>query len=316
MRLSLFISVFVHAALLVALLVTADFERPTFHASGAPPKSLQVRTLKAKDFERELRDALETKDTQIVSGDEQTRTDTPGERRGKTLYSRTNNRADFETRAARVGKFKNVLKEGLPDARAPSKPQRAAAPEPKPVESPIAKLFKITPRDMPTPAPGESTGRLRAPASVGPTGEGHSASEDYIRDVAIGANTLLNTREYRFYGFYERIREKLSPRWRENLEGVFDRLFRERRHLSNAEQTTQVQIRLGADGTLVAVRVIGSSGLEELDKAATDAFVKASPFPNPPTEMMSAGLVQLQWDFVVVADENAGMRVQMRRSAW
>ena len=286
--------------------------------------SLQVRTLSPKDFQKELKDALEEDEKQIVAGDDQVRSDEAGQRKGRTLLSKHNQRVDAETRATRIGKFKNVLKEGVADEAKPSvaraKPSVARA---NPSVTQAKKLFELTPNTRDEEwkfAENRNTGRLRAPASVTPTvnsGEGFSASEDYIKDVAIGANTLLNTQEYRFYGFYERIREKLSYQWQRNLDSAFQQIINSKRNLTAGEQITRVQVKLTASGELNSVRIIGSSGFEELDLAATEAFQKAAPFPNPPHEMMKAGdNLQIHWDFVVLADENSGVRVRVQQGAW
>jgi len=47
------------------------------------------------------------------------------------------------------------------------------------------------------------------------------------------------------------------------------------------------------------VRIIGTSGIKELDDAAIESFNEAGPFPNPPKGMIRNGRVTLEWGFVV-----------------
>lgn len=318
-------SAFLHLLLLAfwLLVPSAPHEVVVWNAQApTKPESLEVRTLSEKQFQSELKDALEETEAQVVAGDDQLKTEKAGERKGKTLLSKHNQQVDEETQAARLGKYKNNLKEGAREAGGGQTAGGDDVPPPKPE---IAKLFEL-PRDAkdiePTTALTRNTGRLRSPASIDPApgdkkGEGLSATEDYLKDVAVGANTLLNTKEFRFYGFYERIREKLSYRWRQNLDVAFKKIISERRNLGAGEQTTQVHVKMGPLGQVVSVRVTGSSGYEELDEAALVAFREAGPFPNPPAEMLDAQKnVTIRWDFVVLGDDSAGPRVQVRQRTW
>lgn len=293
-----------------------------WNASGqARPESLTVRTLSEKEFRNELKDALEETEAQVVSGDDQLKSERAGIRKGKMLLSKHNQQVDEETQSARLGKFKNNLKEGAREAGSGQSPQNDVPP----AKPEIAKLFELprSEKDLEAMAAHtRNTGRLRGPASIEPgpgdkKGEGFSSTEDYLKDVAVGANTLLNTKEFRFYGFYERIREKLSYRWRQNLDVAFKKIISERRNIGAGEQTTQVHVKMGPAGEVRSVRVIGSSGYEELDEAALVAFRQAGPFPNPPAEMLDAQKnVTIRWDFVVLGDESSGVRVQVRQRTW
>jgi protein TonB len=52
-------------------------------------------------------------------------------------------------------------------------------------------------------------------------------------------------------------------------------------------------------GEIVHVKVIGTSGVRELDEAAVESFNKAGPFPNPPQGMLKNGVATIEWGFVV-----------------
>jgi protein TonB len=148
----------------------------------------------------------------------------------------------------------------------------------------------------------------RNPASLG------SATEDYLENVAVGSETILNAAEYKFYGFYERIREKLSYRWNQELRRQFESWFAQGRAVSGT-RTTQLEVLMSAAGHIEAIRVLGSAGIEALDRAAIVAFQKAGPYPNPPKALVEEGQgkVKVRWDFVVVADAHQGVRVDIIR---
>ena len=145
-------------------------------------------------------------------------------------------------------------------------------------------------------------------------GEGYSASDDYLENVAVGTQTLLNAKEYKFYGFYERIRERLTDYWYNMLTAEIDGLMQSGRLFAGGDRETQVLVKLDARGQLQSVNVIGSSGIDVLDRAATNAFKSAAPFPNPPSGMIESDKsVNVRWDFVVMANDLHGYQVRVRR---
>lgn len=314
----LLLSLAVHALLATTVYVW-ESRSPRAVSVGAAgrPSSMEVRSVSEKDFSKELAKALDDTDTnklqQIVQGDDQLKSEKAPETDERIFASKHNQVVDRNTRAARIGKFKNVLEEGV---RGDSNDQRPASAGKSAAK--VAKLFDIGPhaRDLePLQAETSKTGVVRGPASLGPRGDGFSATDDHLADIAIGANTLLNTREYKFYGFYERIREKISDRWQSRLADAFQELWTKADGSVEGEHVTQVQVELEANGSLRRVVLLGSSGVHSFDRAATDAFREAAPFPNPPTEMVEAqGLVRIRWDFVVTASaDTGGIQVQVRR---
>jgi protein TonB len=190
-------------------------------------------------------------------------------------------------------------------------------------------LFKLAPSSRDTEQSQSlvnKTGRLRNPAMIAPEtgatktaaaggdGEGQSATDDYLKDVAVGANTLLNTQEFKFYSFYERIRQRLANEWNQRLNSELDQLFAAGTSI-DSDKRTKVEVELDERGGLKRVRVVGSSGIEGLDRAATMAFQYAAPFPNPPTDMIEKDRsVRIRWDFVVVADAGNRIHFELRRA--
>lgn len=316
---------FIALSLALHLAVLALFVTWGFQDSHAPQalaastdRALQVRSLSEKDFGQELARALDETDTsktrQIVQSDERLKSERAPETEEKVFLSKTNQAVDRNTRAPRVGKFKNVLEEGVRGDSGPSDP---AAGNKK-----IARLFDIGPhaRDLePLQALLAKTGTVRKPASVptpgGRAGDGFSATDDHLEGIAVGANTLLNAREFKFYAFYERVREKLSDRWNTRLAAAFQEIWAQSDSTVDGEHITKVQVELDSTGQLKRVMLVGSSGVTSFDRAATDAFREAAPFPNPPKEMIETqGSVRIHWDFVVIATaETGGIQVNVRR---
>lgn len=133
-----------------------------------------------------------------------------------------------------------------------------------------------------------------------PNSVGLSATNDYVEEVALGDFTHLNTVEYKYYGFFHRIRQKLEQFWGRSIHSKADALFRSGRRLPASENLiTSLQVTLNEKGEIVGVKILGASGVKELDDAAIESFNQAGPFPNPPRDLLVNGKATIEWGFVV-----------------
>ncbi len=127
-----------------------------------------------------------------------------------------------------------------------------------------------------------------------------SSTSDYVENVPLGDLTHLNTQEYVYYGFYHRIKIKLEQFWGRSIQEKAQQLQKIGRHIASEENLiTALRITLDQQGEILAIAVVGPSGIRELDDAAIESFNQAGPFPNPPKGMVVDGKVTLQWGFVV-----------------
>lgn len=127
-----------------------------------------------------------------------------------------------------------------------------------------------------------------------------SSTNDHIEKVALGDHTYLNTVEYKYYGFYFRIRQKLEQFWGRSIQETAQKLINEKRLIARQhELVTALRIVLDNKGHIMAIKVLGPSGVRELDDAAIRAFNEAGPFPHPPKGLIVKGKVTIQWGFVV-----------------
>lgn len=133
-----------------------------------------------------------------------------------------------------------------------------------------------------------------------PRSQGLSATNDYVEEMALGDFTQLNTVEFKFYGFYHRIRQKLEQFWGRSIQEKAANIFRAGRRLPASENlVTSLQVTLNENGEIVGVKILGASGVKELDDAAIESFNEAGPFPNPPKELLVNGKATIDWGFVV-----------------
>lgn len=127
-----------------------------------------------------------------------------------------------------------------------------------------------------------------------------SSTNDFVEDVPLGDLTYLNTVEYKYYGFYYRIKQKLEQFWGRSIQEKAESLVKEgRRIASNDNLITSLQITLDEFGRIISISIKGSSGIQELDSAAIESFNAAGPFPNPPKGLIVNGRVKIEWGFVV-----------------
>jgi protein TonB len=314
MRKALLLSVVLHLAVLPAFVLKKSTSSPR----TPPSQALSTRVLSEKDFLKETK-ATTPKSAQVVQVDDRLKTKLDPSETQDIFLGRHNQRVDQNTRAARVGKFKNVLKEGVQDARDLFKLSEAPSPQEK------ARAQKAVAHDTHAPAspPAEDDKHgktTRFPASVPGAdpmapGEGFSATDDYLPHAAIGANTLLNTREYKYASFFERIREKLNHQWQTKLRAELENLYLQGMKGFSGERLTKLKVFLDANGAIVKITKQGSAGYLELDRAAVEAFRSAAPFPNPPKDLLegSTPTVSIDWHFVVVGNEDMGFRMRVDR---
>ena len=127
-----------------------------------------------------------------------------------------------------------------------------------------------------------------------------SSTNDHLVDIPPGDLTHLNTVEYKFYGYYHRIKQKLEGFWGRSVQEKAEILASQGRRIASEDShVTALRIVMNPEGEIVDVVVLGSSGVKELDDAAIESFNDAGPFPNPPKDLVVDGRVTIEWGFVV-----------------
>ncbi len=160
---------------------------------------------------------------------------------------------------------------------------------------------KTSPPSTPPPTPSANAESSDQPLiQKGKSGR-ESASRDYLKDKEKGLQTLLNTREFAFYTYYQRIRNKIQFLWEPAIEQKVRHLFRQGRRIASTQNhITKVMIVLNHQGQLEKVQVLEKSSWRDLDSAAVEAFRAAEPFPNPPKGIVEKdGKIRIRWDFIL-----------------
>ncbi len=307
-------SVVAHALALGVLLGWSSLTSTPPPPKREPPRAVNLRRIDSKTWAANRAavarsaSALERPETtpkgQIVDV-EQGNQRKPNEAK---YLAETNNTVEKETRAKeQTSKYSRAKAkpteqpEALPSSKGEARESSAA-----PAESGVSLAESMLGRkDRPTlfpPTINSGTGEGTETAAVGTEGseagpasttEGGGAPNDAL-DVPAGDGTFLNTREFRYASFFNRIKKAVSAKW-----DPMGHLRTKRRNLGAVTRTTVMNITLRADGTLADLYVAQSSGLEELDLEAMNAFQRAAPFSNPPAALVQNGFIHFQFSFQV-----------------
>jgi protein TonB len=138
---------------------------------------------------------------------------------------------------------------------------------------------------------------------------GPSSLGEHIPGVKDGSFTALNTDQFTYYTFFQRINEQLRPRWVNFVKNFID--TQSPTHLAQLarfELITQVEIVLSPDGQYQKGFIHRSSGDHTLDMTSIDAFQGATPFLNPPRGLVEDdGFIHLHYALVVELQQSAGI---------
>ena len=276
---------FLHAAFMLVQI------REHFEITWHQPEAIKIRLV--QDV---LKESLNQKQQIVRSEDAEFK-----EKKDNAFLSDKDRSFDRETVAKNIDTFKKAAKGNAATTQVAQKPQVARK------KSPSLNDLKLSDFGMTSgePVPKEVT---RSSASVtqkgmengDPTSQGLSATNDYVEEVQLGDFTHLNTVEYKFYGFFHRIRQKLEQFWGNSIQEKSQALFKSGRRMpASQDLVTSLQVTLNVKGEIIGVKILGASGVKELDDAAIESFNQAGPFPNPPKELLVNGKATIQWGFVV-----------------
>ncbi len=208
-----------------------------------------------------------------------------------------NNSVDKQTKAKRAEDFNNTAKAGGKNQVAKTQQKEVNAKKSSPQLfddnfDPYAALIK---KDMAQELKKFSQGEMATGVGSSPT------TNDHLVEIDESLITKLNTKEYKYYGYYHRMRLQLNQWWQPKVREKITRIIRRDRNIaSETDKVTRLVITLDNKGALVKVQVISESGFRDLDDAAIEAFRAAAPFPNPPKGIIEAdGTVKIRWDFII-----------------
>ena len=109
---------------------------------------------------------------------------------------------------------------------------------------------------------------------------------DHMEDVEEGDETALNSKRWIFASFFNRLKRAVAQNW--DPATVWRRIDPTGQVNGFKTRVTEVRVTLSQSGELQKIVVTAPSGVTDLDDEAVRAFHAASPFPNPPRELVGA----------------------------
>ena len=134
-------------------------------------------------------------------------------------------------------------------------------------------------------------------------------SVDHLDGVEEGEVTALNSKEWKYASFFNRLKREVAQNWDPNrVLSVRDPTGRK---FGVRDRITTVQVTLDANGALAGVLVLDGSGVDALDEEAVRAIRAAQPFPNPPPGLVDARsrLISFPFNFHVMNGDRGRWRI-------
>ena len=139
-----------------------------------------------------------------------------------------------------------------------------------------------------------------------------AAPNDHLKDMEEGDGTFLNTREWKYASFFNRVKQNVGMHWDPNVQlrrrdptgGIY----------SGKDRYTLLNVTLDQRGMVQDIRVEKSSGLDFLDMEAIASFQRAQPFPNPPAGLLDSDAT-VRFSFGFFLEMGGGPRMRLFRQS-
>lgn len=119
-------------------------------------------------------------------------------------------------------------------------------------------------------------------------------NNNYLPDISLGDETLINTQEFKYASFFIRMKRQLEGYWQ-------PRPLVQKYNLNALIYKSNIRIVLDAKGNVLLAELVKSSGEQSLDQEALRSVKNAGPYFNPPTQMLNEKrhLVIPSWSFII-----------------
>lgn len=269
---------------------------------------------------------LKDDDFQVVEVDRPDRPEAPKETRFRSDW---NSRVDKETQGRVKGlhplavaslvqrpPLEAVDPASDPQARPESRPAPRPGVElqPSPGPSPLSMRPPAEPSPREGPADSSPWKRKLSLRSLTPSENAlekaiPAAFPDYLKDIDYGDRTLLNTKEFKFASFFNRVKRAVAQHWHPDKE--YSRRDPHGNVYGFKTRMTVIHVLLSPEGSLKRIVLERPSGLTFLDDEAIRAFKQAAPFPNPPRRLVSSttGLIAFRFGFIFEISRSPSFRI-------
>jgi TonB family protein len=119
---------------------------------------------------------------------------------------------------------------------------------------------------------------------------------DHLDEVAEGDETALNSKQWVFASFFNRMKRRVHQNW--DPVSIWARHDPTGQVYGYKTRITRVRVTLDPKGEMTRIVVSKPSGVDLLDDEAVRAFKAAQPFPNPPGGLVdAAGNITFEFGF-------------------
>lgn len=134
-------------------------------------------------------------------------------------------------------------------------------------------------------------------------------SSDYLPDIDEGAETLLDTKRFKYASFMNRVKRAVEQTWDPNSEYRLRDPYGQKYGVKNRH--TVLKVSLKPDGRIRDLILEKSCGVDFLDDEAISAMREAEPFPNPPKGMIDAdsNLITFRFHFFFAVGEQPSFKI-------
>jgi len=139
-----------------------------------------------------------------------------------------------------------------------------------------------------------------------------AAPNDRLSDVEEGEGTFLNTREWKYASFFNRVKQSVGMHWNPGQQMM--KRDPTGSTYAGRDRHTLLSITLDRSGRVRDIAVEKSSGLDFLDLEAIASFQRAQPFPNPPPGLVS-GDSTVKFSFGFYMEMGGGPRMRLFRES-
>jgi TonB family protein len=134
-------------------------------------------------------------------------------------------------------------------------------------------------------------------------------SNDYLENVEEGSQTLLNTKQWRYASFFNRVKRQVAQNWHPDV--AYQRRDPDGNVYGFKDRLTVLRVQLTPQGRLKALAVEKPCGIDFLDEEAESAFRASEPFPNPPPGLVDkeSGMITFRFGFLFEFSRRPGFRM-------
>ncbi len=138
-------------------------------------------------------------------------------------------------------------------------------------------------------------------------------ANDHLEGIDEGEGTYLNTREWKYAGFFNRVKQTVGEHW--DPGSVMRRRDPSGDMYGWRDRRTILAVTLDKAGSVSDLAVEKSSGVDFLDDEALQAFKRSQPFPNPPPALLDPdGQIKFSFGFYLQMN-SGGLQLFRKQSA-